>query len=54
MSRHWIDNADSWICPYCGYGANGQLSCTRRRKRNKMNWNEFACEVHQNAVELGE
>lgn len=19
MSRHWIDNADSWICPYCGY-----------------------------------
>ena len=19
MSRHWIDNADSWVCPYCGY-----------------------------------
>lgn len=40
-------------CPYCGHGVNGQLSCTRRRKTNKMNWNEFACEVHQNAVEHG-
>lgn len=19
MSRRWIDNADSWVCPYCGY-----------------------------------
>ena len=19
MSRHWIDNADSWVCPYCRY-----------------------------------
>ena len=19
MSRHWIDNADSWVCPCCGY-----------------------------------
>lgn len=19
MSKHWLDNADSWICPICGF-----------------------------------
>ena len=19
MSKHWIDDADHWICPYCGF-----------------------------------
>jgi rubredoxin len=19
MSLHWLDNADSWICPVCGF-----------------------------------
>lgn len=29
--RHWIDHADSWVCPCCGFECNNPNKLTERR-----------------------